>query len=274
MKAREKNISFNYHLPLPDKESILVSDEGKINQVMTNLLGNAFKFTKAGSIDFGYKISGNELTVWVKDTGKGIARKHQTRIFERFYQTDMSTSRDFEGAGLGLPISKGLIELMDGKIWLESKVGKGTTFYFSIPFNPTEKPAVHSTTESSIPVRKESALILIVEDDETSFMYLKTILKLKKMKWLHAADGLQAVEMCRKNPKIDLVLMDIKLPGMNGLEATRKIKAFRPGLPVIAQTAHAFEADSEAAFKAGCDDFITKPIHKEELIKKMNEHLK
>ncbi len=273
VQSKKKNIQFRYHLPVSDKESIIISDEDKISQIITNLLGNAFKFTSTGSIDLGYKISGSKVVFQVTDTGRGIPMEHQVRIFERFYQADISMSRDFEGAGLGLPISKGLVELLGGKMWLESNVGKGTSFYFSLPFNPSGKLIGQTKDELSAPSKKDNAVILIVEDDEASFIYLKTVLDLGKMKWLHAYNGLQAIEMCRENPKIGLVLMDIKLPGINGLEVTRKIKAFRLDLPVIAQTAHAFASDKMAAVEAGCDDFISKPIPKNDLLKIVAKYL-
>ena len=274
MEAKKKGIRFKYHLPLKDDESILVSDENKINQVIINLLGNAFKFTGSGSIDFGYKISGDKLLFWVTDTGRGIAPEHQERIFERFYQADMSISRDFEGAGLGLPISKGLIELLGGKMWLESQVDKGTSFYFTIPYHAINKRPVHyADGEISTREKKEKPVILIVEDDETSFLFLEIVLRLEKLNMLHATSGPEAIEMCLSHPEIGLVLMDIKLPEMNGLEATRKIKAFRPGLPVIAQTAHVFSSDRQEALNAGCNDFITKPIPKNELVKIIAKYL-
>jgi len=272
--AKKKDIRFKYHLPLKDDESIFVSDENKINQIIINLLGNAFKFTGSGSVDFGYKISGDELLFWVTDTGRGIAPEHQERIFERFYQADMSISRDFEGAGLGLPISKGLIELLGGKMWLKSQVDKGTSFYFTIPYHATNKrPEHHTEDKISIRIKNGKQVILIVEDDETSFLFLEIVLRLEKLKILHATSGQEAVEMCLNHPEIGLVLMDIKLPEMNGLEATRKIKAFHPGLPVIAQTAHAFSSDRQEAFDAGCNDFITKPIPKNELVKIIAKYL-
>ncbi|VAW28286.1 diguanylate cyclase/phosphodiesterase (GGDEF & EAL domains) with PAS/PAC sensor(s), partial [hydrothermal vent metagenome] len=240
IQADKNNISFQYHFSLPDKKSVIISDEDKISQITTNLLSNAFKFTSAsGSIDFGYNISGNEIVFHVTDTGRGIPQEHQSRIFERFYQADISMSRDYEGAGLGLSISKGLVNLLGGKMWLESEVGKGTSFYFSLPFHAAGEQA--GSPDSTLPIKskKDNPFILIVEDDETSFLYLKTVLRLGKLKWLHATNGLEAIEMCRDNPRIGLVLMDIKLPGMNGLEATLKIKELRPTLPVVAQTAHA-----------------------------------
>ncbi len=274
MQADSKGIGFRYHLSLKDEKSIMVSDEDKINQILINLLSNAFKFTSKGKIHIGYELSGREIIFQVSDTGRGIPKEHQARIFERFYQADISMSRDFEGAGLGLSISKGLVELLGGRMWLDSEVGKGSTFYFSLPFDNSGNISQSNDKDLTIHSNpKENPLILIVEDDETSLLYLKTVLDTEKLAYLHAGDGLQAIEMCRKHSKIDMVLMDIKLPGMNGLEATRKIKAFRPDLPIIAQTAHAFASDKKAASMAGCDDFITKPIPKNKLLGMIAQHL-
>jgi len=275
-EAKKKNISFQTHLFFKDEESVLLSDENKINQVLVNLIGNAFKFTRNGSINFGYKISGNDLLFWVADTGRGIAPEHQERIFERFYQADMSISRDFEGAGLGLPISKGLIELLGGKIWLESKVGKGTTVYFTIPYITSDKyKNWQSANDNAVTfsLHKKKPVILIVEDDETSALYIKTVLLKENYEVLRVTTGKEAIETCLHHPEIALVLMDIKLPGMNGLDATKKIKALRPSLPVIIQTAHAFTIDRQEAFRAGCDDFIIKPITKNNLLKKIADQL-
>ena len=275
LQADKNKIRFTYHLSLEDKESIIVSDETRVNQIIVNLLSNAFKFTPTGSIDFGYKVQEKTLLFWVKDTGKGIAPEHQKRIFERFYQADMSISRDYEGAGLGLSISKGLVELLGGKMWLESQVGAGTTFYFTLPYNGTKKMPIHtSKSKTSIMQKNSRPVILVVEDDETSFLYLKTVLTLEKLEVLHASSGSEAIEMCRLHPEISLVLMDIKLPEMNGLEAVRKIREFRPDLPVVAQTAHAFSSDRQEALNAGCNDFITKPIPKNKLLEITAKYVK
>ncbi len=275
LEADKKGIVFSCQLPADEQESTIVSDPDKIGQIVTNLLNNALKFTAKGSIELGYrKRKTGELLFWVKDTGRGIAQEHFHRIFERFYQADISISRDFEGAGLGLPISKGLVELLGGRIWLESELGKGTTFFFTLPLQHPDKPETEQVkTGDSVRMTEKNRVVLVVEDDETSFLYLKTVLSLEKIKVLHAASGQQAVDLCRQHPEINLVLMDLKLPGMNGLDATREIKKRYPQLPVVAQTAHAFSSDRQDAIQAGCDDFIPKPTSKKTLLETVNKYL-
>ncbi len=274
LQATKKQIAFQCRLPLADEKSLVVSDDDKISQIITNLVNNAIKFTAKGRVEVGYQSKDKELLFWVKDTGRGIAPEHQKRIFERFYQAETSITRDFEGAGLGLPISKGLVELLGGKIWLESEEGKGTTFFFTIPLRtPLKNPEQPVRQVRHLPATEVRPVLLVVEDDETGFLYLKTVLQRENMEVLRATTGKEAVHLCKSHPEISLVLMDIKLPGMNGLEATRQIKAQRPGLPVIAQTAHAFSSDRREALQAGCDDFITKPIRKETLIETVGKYL-
>ncbi len=273
--ANKKGLAFDCKLPPTESEGNIVSDSDKIGQILTNLLGNALKFTSNGGIELGFNKKNGEILFWVKDTGRGIAPEHRERIFERFYQADISISRDFEGAGLGLPISKGLVELLGGTIWLESEVGKGTTFFFTIPVQyPGGQEVQNNKSRISFRMAKTNPVVLVVEDDETSFLYLKAVLSPQKIKVLRAVSGQEAIDTCRQNQDISLVLMDLKLPGMNGLEATREIKKMYPRLPVIAQTAHAFPSDRQGAMQAGCDDFIPKPVSKELLLNVINKYMK
>jgi CheY-like chemotaxis protein len=209
----------------------------------------------------------------VADTGIGISKTNQTIIFERFRQVDITTERRYGGTGLGLPISKAYVDLMGGKIWVDSDIAKGSRFYFTIPFkrdnsSDAEDQMNQDTLLSSIDW--SSKLILIAEDEDTNFFFLSEILKCTGAKVIQAHNGNEAVDICSKNKLIDLVLMDIKMPELNGYEATRKIKEMRPELPVIAQTAFAFSDDLQKALEAGCDDYIAKPILKEYLIEKLN----
>ncbi|UBM61120.1 PAS domain S-box protein [Candidatus Sulfidibacterium hydrothermale] len=277
LQAQKKNLSIQFRFSLPDGEDTIQTDPERLTQIINNLLGNALKFTEKGSIELGYQKQEHEFLFWVKDTGRGIFPQHQKLIFERFYQADTSISRDFEGAGLGLPISKNLTELLGGRMWLKSVPGKGSTFYFTLPLSTTKMQKAPSSGENQKPVRlikqKKKPVILIAEDDETGFLYLKAILSPQNVEIIRTISGKEAVALTKKHPEIDLVLMDIKLTELNGLEATRQIKAFRPTLPVIAQTAHAFASDKEAALKAGCDDFITKPIAQKKLIQILNHYI-
>ncbi len=277
IQAKKKSLTFHCRISLPDGEDIIQTDPEKLTRIINNLVGNAIKFTEKGSIELGYQKQEQTFLFWVKDTGRGIESRHHKLIFERFYQADTSITRDFEGAGLGLPISKSLTELLGGKMWLESTPGKGSVFYFTLPLSPRKKGATPISEKYQKPPHPawqgKKPVILIVEDDETGYLYLEAILAPQNVEIIHAFSGKEAVMLCRKYPEINLVLMDIKLPEINGLEATRQIKAFRPELPVIAQTAYAFASDKEEALKAGCDDFITKPIPQEKLVRILNKYI-
>ena len=277
IRFEKKGIELELKKGLPDDKSLIVMDESRLNQIIMNLMDNAFKFTSSGKVMMAYEIKENsELLFQVKDTGRGIAPEYQSKIFERFYQVDTSFSRGFEGAGLGLPIAKGLVENLGGRMWLESEEGKGSVFYFTIPYinQEKEKSTAMGNSLNQNKNKNRQKTILIVEDDETSYYFLKILLKKRNYEILYANCGENAVDICHSRPDIDLVLMDIKMTGMSGLEATKKIKAMRPKLPVIAQTAYAFRTDKETILNAGCDDYITKPIRKEELLKKMDNFLK
>ena len=263
-----------------DKDFTIYSDPNRINQVLFNLLSNALKFTYEGKIVFGYKMIDKELQFYVKDTGIGLNPAECDIIFERFRQADDKSTRKYGGSGLGLSISKGIVENMNGKIWVESekesivenKAG-GSTFYFSIPLKIVEN--------HKVPVRKQGQnfvwpgkTILIVEDAQISYELLTKFLKNSQVNFIHAENGEQAIDLCRNNHAIDLVLMDIQLPMMDGLEATNMIKQANPNLPVIAQTANAMEDDRENIINAGCDDYIAKPINKYDLLEKIDNFLR
>jgi PAS domain S-box-containing protein len=260
----------------PDEKSFIRTDPIRLRQVLTNLVGNAIKFTHSGFIEFGYNLEdSNTLQFYVKDTGIGIANDKLHLIFERFMQADSSPSRKYGGSGLGLAISKGLVELLGGRMWAESVVDSGSTFYFTIPFI-----SVHKKVEEKIENKLsrthynwEGKLFLVAEDDKFSYKFLEGFLKQTKAEVLRASDGREAVEMCRTNPAIDLVLMDIQMPEMNGLTATELIKKFNPKVPIIAQTANAINEERLRCMEAGCDDFITKPVNINELYDKINRWL-
>lgn len=256
-----------------NEDIIFESDSLRLHQILTNLVNNALKFTPEGLVEIGYELKGDEILFIVKDTGIGISKEHREKIFDRFYQTDMSMSRGFEGAGLGLAICRGLVELLKGRIWLESESGEGTTFYFTIPYKPVAKKKEEKQDEDVI-MRNKDKLILLAEDDDTSFEYLQLILNKENIEIIRAANGKLAVELCKSRDDIDLVLMDIKMPVMNGLLATELIKKHKPDLPVIAQTAYAFATERDEAIKLGCDDYITKPIDKDELFAILSRYFK
>ena len=282
-EVEKKGIKFSYNTPLQDKEATLLTDREKIYAIFTNLVKNAVKFTNTGSIEFGYvvAIAAREhapllqLQFYVKDTGIGIPKDRQKAIFERFIQADIDDTRAFQGAGLGLSITKAYIEMLGGKIWLESEQEKGSTFYFTIPYQ-TEK-AVKPITANLISYQDNRDItkklkILVAEDDETSEILITTVIKAFGKEFLKVKTGVQAVETCSKNPDIDLILMDIQMPEMNGYEATRQIRQFNKDVIIIAQTAYGLTGDREKAIAAGCNDYISKPIRKDDLIRVIKKH--
>jgi PAS domain S-box-containing protein len=271
-----KGLQFLFKNGLPTNEAIIKTDNEKVYGILTNLVRNAIKFTFDGSIEFGYKKKGEYLEFFVKDTGVGIPQNQHGIIFERFRQGSESYNRGYEGSGLGLSISKSYVEMLGGEIWVESEEGLGSTFYFTIPYNPISEKEIEimdavSAEHKEVEIKKLK--ILIVEDDEISYSLLsRTIQKISK-EVLHAMTGVEAVEACRNNPDLDLVLMDIRMPQMNGLEATHQIRRFNKDVIIIAQTAYAFDSDSEKAIEAGCNDYISKPINKTLLYEAIKKYI-
>ncbi|MDX8340993.1 PocR ligand-binding domain-containing protein [Draconibacterium sp. IB214405] len=277
LKSKERNLHLYLKKVLPDNRSIIKSDKTKLNKVLSNLLENALKYTNEGYIEFGYSIDDNKLVLYVKDTGIGIAADKHSFIFERFSQEDKEISIKKGGLGLGLSIALENTQLLGGDITLESAKGKGSAFYVTIPYNPanaepdnSEKNAHDTLSESDI------YTVLVAEDEEVNYLYIEALIQREpnnKYKVVHAVNGKEAVDLCMGNNNINIVLMDIKMPVMNGYEAAQKIKEVFPDLPIIAQTAYSTESDKEMAFKYGCNDFISKPLNKEELFGLMHKHL-
>jgi len=271
-EAAKKGISLSYKNSLPDSEAIILTDQEKFFAICTNLLKNAIKYTHDGSIGFGYTLSTDrkpaELDFYVKDTGIGISPDKLQMIFECFVQADQSLTRNYEGAGLGLSISKAFVEMLGGKIWLESEEGVGSQFYFTIPYSVENKKTTGKKAgyEKALGHQFKKLKILIAEDEETADLLLSIMLKDIGKEFLHTKTGYGAVEMCRDNPGIDLVLMDIKMSQMDGYEATKQIRKFNKDVIIIAQTAYALAYDREKAISAGCNNYIAKPIKKDELI--------
>ena len=266
-----KEIKLMIHKPLDNPESTIQTDRTRLRQVLTNLLNNAIKFTNLGHIKFGYRLVEGFMEFYVEDTGIGIPADLHEKIFEPFRQAELEITHQYGGTGLGLTISRKLVELLGGKMWLDSKPGKGSVFHFTLPYRsgmPTENIAVNH--ETKFKNKFSDMIVLVVEDDEVNYLFLETILSKSNIRTLRAINGIEAVDMCTNNPDIRLVLMDIKLPFMNGYEATKRIKKIKPDLPVIAQTAYAMHEDRNKAFEAGCDGYISKPIITAELLKLIN----
>jgi len=260
------------------EEIVVKTDKEKLYAILANLIKNAIKFTQSGAIEFGYIKKENVIEFYVKDTGVGITEKQQEIIFERFRQVNESINREFEGAGLGLSISKAYVELLGGKIWVESKPGIGSTFYFTLPHKGIpEKVIIQNSFQAKTNTPANNAelkklKILIAEDDKISQFLLDKFITGFSKEVLFARTGLEAVELCRVNPDIDLVLMDIQMPDMDGYEASRQIRSFNENIVVIAQTAYALEGDKEKALASGCNDYISKPIDPGELENKIGKY--
>lgn len=261
---------------LPDISSIRIrSDEARLKQVLFNILNNAAKFTDKGNITVDLRFEEpDKFMFYVKDTGIGIPADELTNIFEKFRQVEMPKERLNEGNGLGLPISKALVQLMGGEIWLESEQGKGSTFYFTI-----KAPIIQDfilPKEVRITEKKKSLFanrkILIVEDEEVNFLFIKSLLDPCETIILWAKDGAEAVEMAKKED-VDIILMDMKLPVKSGYEAVKEIRLAKPDIPIIAQTAYAMGGDREKILEAGCNDYISKPIKMRDLFTKMHHFI-
>jgi signal transduction histidine kinase len=274
-KAATQNISLINKACVNENDVQILCDETKLIQVLTNLIGNALKFTHHGTVSFGCTVKGTELEFFVKDTGIGIPAEMHIKIFERFRQVENSSTRQYGGSGLGLSISKAYIEILGGKIWLHSEPDKGSTFFFTIPYKKVVKSPIHEIQVIPGPKIEKGLIktILIAEDEDSNFMLLEALMEDMNISIIRAINGIEAVELCSSSKKIDLVLMDIKMPMMDGFEATRKIRKFNTSLPIIAQTAFTSEADKREAIVCGCNDFITKPIRNELVISKVSEYL-
>jgi len=259
---------------ITDTEFYVLTDVKRLKQIFTNLIDNALKFTAKGTVEFGYTIKGGNILCYVKDTGIGIDQTELHFIFDRFRQADESTTRRYGGTGIGLAICKSLVELLGGNIWVESKKHEGSSFFFTIPNESTEKqknPLVTRTTTKNI--NWQNKKILIAEDVEANYKLLYTYLANTGATIEWARDGNQAVNMIEDNPDFDLILMDINMPVMNGHEAVEMIREKGHEIPVIAQTAYATDENQEEMFSIGYQDYILKPIGLKQLIQKMSKYL-
>jgi len=278
-----------------NNELFINTDKNRIRQVLINLINNALKFTRQGFVEFGYKIvhrpqstvrsphtsdlilPASYLEFFVRDSGIGISEKNKKMIFERFKQVESENTRTYGGTGLGLAIAKNIVETMGGRIWVESELGKGSTFIFTLPYTPLKnslKSQVSSLKSQDIIIPDlKNKTILFADDIEVNYTLFKTVIRKTKAVVLWAKDGPECIEMFKINKDIDLVLMDIQMPGMDGIEATKILKQLRKDVPVIAQTAYAMSSDRDRCLEAGCDDYIAKPIMEKELFDILNKHI-
>lgn len=274
-RLNKQHIDFSLHALTNPQKNLIITDKVKLKQIFINLISNAYKFTEQGKIEGGCQFDeNNALTFYVSDTGSGIpADKHQF-IFDRFTQIQHDGKKNIGGTGLGLPIVKALVNLLGGTISLESEAGKGSTFRFSIPYQPIEKSTHHSVNNQPIKTNHFSnQLVLIVEDDPYNAQYISEALSETGLKIKVSGNGRDAVETTLSQP-VDLVLMDIRLPDITGYEAIQQIKKENPEQKIIVQTAYASHDEEVKALNMGCVDYLSKPIKKEVLLKLLNKHLK
>lgn len=279
----KENIELIIEFANLEADFVVQADNIRIMEVLNYLIENAVKFTKTGRITIGYSYLEEEsdqgydsLLFYVKDTGCGISNEKSAIIFDRFVKLAEKNETVLRGAGLGLAISRDLVKLMSGDIWIESTMGKGSSFYFTIPITYSKSQQDIAT---NVETRKEfddwsCFEMLVAEDLESNYLYIKELLAPSKMNILRARDGLEAVEIFEKNPDINLVLMDILMPGLDGYEATKKIRLLCNDVPVIAQTAFSFEGEMLDGLYAGCfNDYIMKPFTRDMLIANLKKHL-
>lgn len=275
----QKGIKLSATNLLHQKEAVINTDKEKVYAILTNLVKNAIKFTDSGSIEFGCIKKGKNLEFFVKDSGFGISESYKKIIFERFRQANESLTRSHEGSGLGLAISKAYVEMLGGKIWVDSEEGKGSTFYFTIPATTKSMATAITADKKEYSDEKEEnqikdLKILIVEDDEISKLLITIAVKTFSKEILKVSTGFEAIEACRNNPDIDLVMMDINMPEMGGYEATEKIREFNKDVVIIAQTANGMQSDRDEAIAAGCTDYISKPININSLSELIQKYFK
>ncbi|MBK6962901.1 MAG: response regulator [Bacteroidales bacterium] len=267
-----KEVTFSFSQGLNSPEDCIYTDEYKLKQILNNLISNAVKFTSIGHICVGYSLKGNILEFYVEDTGLGIPPENHTDIFKPFRKSEPESNRFYDGVGVGLAICKGNLDLLNGKIHIHSEPGTGSIFRFTIPYEPVRlkgSPIKPTENFSSF----NGLLILVVEDETLNVSYIEEILEGTGIEIHHAPNGQVAVELCKNNSNYNLVLMDIRMPVMNGYEATRLIKELRPGLPVIAQTAYIAGEERHKALEVGFDAFLSKPYLKEELLEAIAKQL-
>jgi len=278
IKRNEKSIILNVKNQFEDNGDLIFTDRIWLKRVLNHLMDNAVKFTLEGSVEFSYLLENQNIVFKIRDTGIGINKENLGRIFEEFRQEFDGHHRPFEGLGIGLTLAKEVIERMGGKICVQSEKGVGSEFSFSIPYRPAG-----STKAKLIPVNSEPALksidwssrkCLLVDDNKDVLIYLNRILTDTGVSIITARSGFEAIELIKSNPDIDVVLLDMQMPEMNGIEATKEIRKIRKNLPIIAQTAFIFEDDKDIILEAGCDACLIKPIRREHLLTVMSSFVK
>jgi CheY-like chemotaxis protein len=271
--CKEKHIKLTIQKPERNEDIYLNSDPELLHKIWYQLLSNAVKFTSKGEINFGIRETSEGFSYFVTDTGIGIEADKSQLIFDYFMQADISQTRIYEGSGLGLSIARDLVKLLGGQIYVESVKNEGTTFLFTLTETKSNSIAERPELRIQKAELKQNPLILVAEDDDFNYKYLDIILKRANYLVVRAVNGLEAIDICRKNKDVSMILMDMKMPKMGGLEATREIRKFMPDLPVIALTAYVSPVDENEAAAAGCNEFVSKPVNRTKLLSLMQKVL-
>ncbi len=292
--STEKGLTLETSIPENIPVPSIQNDAALIRKVLSHLADNAIKFTNKGTVVIGLMVRDDAMVFYIKDTGSGMSEEYQEKLYQPFSQEDVAMTRGFEGSGLGLSIAAGIVEKLGGKIWAESEKDAGSKFYVSFPLPKSEKSGNESTAaldhtgsslaqssttkdtaaafaETDEPDTPPKQSILLADDDDMALFLLETLIEDIGVPLISATNGKEAVEAFRSNPGICLVITDVKMPVMDGIEATRQIKAIRKDVPVIAVTAHAMSGDEQRILAAGCDDYIAKPLSGKELLEKINK---
>ncbi len=274
-KVLEKRVKLKLRCSLSGVDAVITSDRTRLKQILINLTSNAMKFTSNGFVEIGYTVHKEDLLFYVKDTGTGIPREQQEVIFDRFMQATIDHQPKFEGSGLGLAISKAFVQLLGGEIWVESNYPGGSVFSFTIPFLQGDQSIFKnfSIKPSEMNFNWKNKVILVAEDVATNYLLIKTALRKTDVSLIWAKNGQEALDECKKEQQIDLVLMDVRMPVMDGYTATKLIKEVRPDIPVIAQTSYAMDGDREKSQESGCNDYIAKPFNVNEFLQLIARYL-
>ncbi len=281
-EAGKEHVELNLEAGRKEDDFVIQADPIRVLEVLNNLMENAVKFTDNGRITLGYAYLEEEadggydsLLFYVKDTGPGISKEKQGIIFDRFVKMVDRNDTVLRGAGLGLAIARELVQLMGGELWVESVPGQGSKFYFTLPISYSKNQRREEEKKSRKAYSDWSEYhLLVAEDMESNYLYIKELLAPTKINILRARDGLEAVELFEKHTEIDVVLMDILMPGLDGYEATSRIREIRSGIPVVAQTAFTFEGEMQNGLYAGCfTDYVMKPFTRDMLLGYLKKHL-
>ncbi len=276
-RLSENKKTIELRLCMPENTGLLYTqtDPHRLKQVLTNLIGNAFKFTEKGFIEFGYNLQGKGIEFYVKDTGLGIPKDKFNLIFERFGQIMENERLNHKGTGLGLAISVNIVKLLGGRMWLDSEINKGSTFYFTIPLKNESYPEIKEFQQFPTVNKYEwiGKKLLVVDDEELNWLFIRDLIQPTQAQLVWAKNGQEAIEIFQQDTNIDLILMDFRMPVMNGYEATKAIRSFDSGIPIIALTAYAQDGEKDLILHAGCNAFLSKPVRNEQLFKMVNHFL-